>query len=172
MTQAMFRDCCRKKHVKVTPQRLAIYAELSKSTDHPSTDRIFQKIRKRYPGISFDTVNRTLLMFVNIGLVHIVEGAGGRLFDPILEDHHHLRCLKCYSVIDFYNEAYDRLKLPKKIPGDFKVLSRRVVLEGICHNCNTKKRKTSHENSKYVDYDRGAGRVPASNGDRRGKFNG
>lgn len=147
MNKDLFHDYCQQNRIKITPQRLAIYAVLSKATDHPSTDRVFRQVRKDYPGISFDTVNRTLLKFVEIGLIRNVEGGGGRLFDPILEDHHHLRCLKCYAVIDFYNKAYDRLKLPKKLPGDFTVKNTKVILEGICHNCKTKKGRAKNENS-------------------------
>lgn len=136
MDEEAFRKKCRENQIKLTPQRIAILQELSKSKDHPSTDKIFQKVRKRFPRISFDTVNRTVLTFADIGVIRVVEGySGGRCFDPNMEPHHHLRCMKCYSVIDFYNRTYDELRLPKKLPGNFKVLNKKVVLEGLCKNC-------------------------------------
>jgi len=136
MDETAFRKTCRENQIKITPQRLAIYQVLSQSCDHPSTDKIFRKIKKRFPRISFDTVNRTVLTFVDLELVRVVEGCGGgRCFDPNLGPHHHLRCIKCYSIIDFYHKTYDELKLPKNLPGDFKVLNKKVVLEGLCKKC-------------------------------------
>jgi len=87
----LFINKCKQHNLKVTPQRIAIYRELIKSKNHPSADNIFQIIRKEYPNISFDTVNRTLVTFSEIGIVDIVESfSGARRFDPNIESHHHL----------------------------------------------------------------------------------
>ncbi len=140
MDEKALRELCEKHRIKFTPQRLAIYKELSRSKDHPSTDQIFQRIRKRFPNISFDTVNRTVLTFADIGVIRVVEGSGGgRCFDPNMDSHHHLQCIKCYKIIDFYNKTYDDLKLPKALPKNFQVLSKKVVLEGLCEKCKPKK---------------------------------
>jgi Fur family transcriptional regulator, peroxide stress response regulator len=140
----MGEKLCRKEfkehRIKVTGQRLAIYKELSKSFDHPSANKIFQKIRKRFPGISFDTVNRTMLTFAEAGLIRMVEGCGDvRRFDPRMGPHHHLRCIQCHKIIDFRHEAYDNLQVPKKCLHGFKLLSKKVVLEGLCGTCQPKK---------------------------------
>ena len=143
MDEESFRKKLRENKIKVTPQRIAIYRELVNAKDHPSTDNIFKKIRKCFPKISFDTVNRTVLTFVRIDLIRIVEG-GGRRFDPNTGPHHHLRCIQCYSIIDFYSNDYDQLKLPKKIPGNFTILSKKVILEGVCEKCSNQKTGDHH----------------------------
>ncbi len=131
-----FKDRCKKFNLKITPQRLAIYKELLKSKDHPSADAIFKKVRRTFPNISFDTVNRTLLTFSKVGMVHVVEGYGDpKRFDPKMDKHHHFRCIKCNTIIDFYNESYDKIKTPKEFEKQFNVLSKKVVLEGICDKC-------------------------------------
>lgn len=136
MDEQFFYEQCKQNNIKATPQRLAIYKELSKAKDHPSTDQVFQRVRRRYPNVSFDTVNRTVLTFVESGIIRMVEGSGGgRCFDPILDPHHHLQCIKCYAIIDFFNESYDKLRIPKKLPEGFQVLSKKVVLEGLCKKC-------------------------------------
>ncbi|MGD8945919.1 MAG: transcriptional repressor, partial [Desulfobacterales bacterium] len=62
---------------------MAIYRELQKSFEHPTADAMYQIIRKEFPNISFDTVNRTLLTLAQIGLVDLVEVYGGaKRFDP------------------------------------------------------------------------------------------
>lgn len=122
--------------LKATPQRLAVYKEISHSSAHPSADDIYRKLSKKMRGLSFDTVNRTLLTFAEAGLIRVVEGSGDvRRFDPHLEQHHHLRCIKCSRIIDFQSKDYDDIKVPAKYLQGFKLVSKKVVLEGICQEC-------------------------------------
>jgi len=138
MSEQLFREKCLENKIKITDQRAAIYKELSKAIDHPSADKIFRKISKRFPGISFDTVNRTLLTFSEIGLIRTIESYGNiRRFDPVMRPHHHLHCIKCHHIIDFENKNYDVIKIPKNIPKKFSVLSKKVVLEGLCKKCKS-----------------------------------
>jgi Fur family peroxide stress response transcriptional regulator len=132
-----FKDICRRHDLRVTPQRVAIYEEIITSKEHPSAERVFQSIRKIFPNISFDTVNRTLLTFTRIGLIDVVEGHGGpRRFDPDRSKHHHLHCVRCGKIIDFCDERYDKLKVPKDIENRFRVLSKRVVVNILCEACD------------------------------------
>jgi Fur family peroxide stress response transcriptional regulator len=123
-------------HLKVTPQRVAIYKELSNSDSHPTADDIYQIVKRQFPNISFDTVNRTLLTFVKVGVVDVVEIFGGaKRFDPNVTNHHHLHCVQCGKVLDFCHRAYDNLKVPENVEEQFQVISKRVVLKGICKEC-------------------------------------
>ncbi len=136
----VFRNRCREHHLKMTPQRLVIYEELLQSKDHPSADAIFKRVRRSFPNISFDTVNRTLLTFSRIGFIRVVEGHGDpKRFDPQLSNHHHFRCMQCNRIIDFYNESYDRMKIPEEFKKQYNVLNKKVVLEGICDRCQKRK---------------------------------
>jgi Fur family peroxide stress response transcriptional regulator len=133
-----FTKKCKEHNLKITPQRVTIYKELIKSKNHPSADTVFKEIKKEFPNISFDTVNRTLLTFYNIGLVGLVEGRGSpRRFDANLENHHHFFCIKCGKIIDFTNEEFSALPIPEPISKDFKVIQKRVILNGICSTCKT-----------------------------------
>ncbi len=135
-----FKDKGKEHNLRTTPQRIVIYKELCKSKDHPSADTIFRKARKIFPGISFDTVNRTVSIFTRIGIVNIVEGYGDpRRFDPDIDSHHHFRCIRCNNIIDFHNKAYDNLKVPEEIKRQFIVLRKRVCIEGICVQCRKSK---------------------------------
>ncbi len=126
-------------NLKITPQRIAIYKELVQSREHPSAMVIYDRIKKIYPNVSLDTVNRTLLTFAKIGLVRIVEGRGDpKRFDPNLRPHHHFRCIKCGEIYDFYSDEYDALSVPPQLAKKFVVMSKRVNLEGICDKCNSR----------------------------------
>jgi Fur family peroxide stress response transcriptional regulator len=131
-----FVELCQQLHLKVTPQRVAIYKELLNSDRHPTADDIYKIVKRGYPNISFDTVNRTLQTFVKVGIVDVVEIFGGaKRFDPNVTNHHHLHCTQCGKVLDFYNRAYDNLKVPENVEEQFQVISKRVVLKGICKDC-------------------------------------
>ncbi len=126
-----------KEHgLKITPQRTAIYQELLKAKNHPSADDIYKRIVKKIPNISFDTVNRTLLTFSKIGIINVVEGYGqAKRYDPDMDIHHHFRCIQCGSIIDFHNKEYANITVPEEINKQFTVLSKKVVLEGLCSKC-------------------------------------
>ncbi|MFW5636528.1 MAG: Fur family transcriptional regulator [Thermodesulfobacteriota bacterium] len=131
-----FVDICHEHGLKVTPQRVTIYREIINMDTHPTADAIYQIVKKEYPNISFDTVNRTLQTFADIGLVDVMEVFGGaKRFDPNVDDHHHLHCIRCGHVIDFSNRTYDELDVPEEIQQEFTVLGKRVVLKGICKAC-------------------------------------
>jgi Fur family peroxide stress response transcriptional regulator len=135
-----FIDRCRKQGLKVTPQRLAIYNLLMESTDHPSADWIYRKITTTWPTISFDTVNRTLLTFAEIGVIDMVESYSlSRRFDSQISNHHHLHCIKCGQIFDFCDSSFDELQLPDHINGKFTVTGKRMVISGICADCAEKK---------------------------------
>ena len=131
-----FAKTCKAHHHKVTPQRVAIYRELIGSTAHPTVDDMYQIIKNEFPNISYDTVSRTMLTFAAIGIVDLVEVYGGaKRFDPNVSDHHHLHCVSCGAIHDFHNDPYNNLAIPDDIRQNFRVLSSRVVLKGICEQC-------------------------------------
>jgi Fur family transcriptional regulator, peroxide stress response regulator len=135
----MFYDKCAENGLKMTPQRSLIFDELSKATDHPSADTIYKRVRKSLSNISFDTVYRTLLSFTEIGIVSLVEGTGEqKRFEPNLHQHHHFRCIKCYTIYDFENDAYNDIAVPEAVQKQGVIINKRVVLEGICSKCKGK----------------------------------
>lgn len=137
---ALFRDRCKQHNLNITPQRIAIYKELIKSRDHPCSEDIFKRVRNVFPDISIDTVYRTLSTFAQMGVVHIVEGYGeAKRYDPDISPHHHFRCRRCNNIVDFRDEGYDNLKVPKEFRRNFNVTNIKVILEGMCEKC-TKKR--------------------------------
>lgn len=134
---SIFLEKCQENNLKITPQRIAIYKELIRSKDHPSADVIYRKLTRKFPNISLDTVNRTLITFAEIGIAGIVEGSGSpKRFDPNMVNHHHFRCTKCGTIIDFRYELYDNIEIPEEIQRQTTILTKRVVLEGYCNNCD------------------------------------
>jgi Fur family peroxide stress response transcriptional regulator len=133
-----FMRICQRYRLKITPQRVAIYQHLFGLDTHPTADAVYQIVRKEYPHISFDTVNRTLLTFTEIGVLDVVEiFSGAKRFDTDVTPHHHLHCLQCGKVYDFHSAIYDNLTIPQGIQKQFRVVNKRVVLKGFCRTCQS-----------------------------------
>jgi Fur family peroxide stress response transcriptional regulator len=131
-----FTSQCREASLKITPQRIAIYRKLLQTDEHPSAEMLYEKVKKTFPSISLDTVNRTLLTLNKIGAAFTVVGSGdAKRFDGGLHEHQHFRCLKCKRIVDFHHKPFDNIKLPANIKKKFKVLRKTVYLEGICDLC-------------------------------------
>jgi len=134
-----FTDLCRKTGLRVTPQRIEIYKQLIITDEHPSAEILYEKVKKTFPNISFDTVNRTLLTLSRIGAAFIVEGSGDvRRFDGGMEKHQHFKCVKCKRIVDFHYKPFDNIKSPASLGKKFKILKKAVYLEGICDLCEQK----------------------------------
>ncbi len=128
---------CRKHHLKITPQRTVLFKELLSEPDHPTADMVYQRVRETLPNISYDTVNRTLLSFADLGIIRQIESRGtAKRFDPDVSQHHHFQCIKCGRIIDIEDESYNNIGLPKHLPEGLVVLDKHVVLEGICDTCH------------------------------------
>ena len=131
-----FTDYCRKTGLRVTPQRIEIYKQLISTDEHPSTEILYDKVRKTFPSISFDTVNRTLLTLSRIGAASVVAGSGDvRRFDGETDKHQHFKCIKCKRIVDFQHKPFDDIKLPSNLAKKFIILRKAVYLEGICDLC-------------------------------------
>ncbi len=124
---------------------MAIFRALYGDRSHPSADAVYSRVRKEFPHISFDTVNRTLQSFATLGLIAVAESYGRqRRYDTRTGQHHHLYCVKCHKIIDFESRDYDSLRVPDYISNTHTVLGKRVVLEGVCAQCSKKERKEHH----------------------------
>jgi Fur family peroxide stress response transcriptional regulator len=96
-------------------------------------------MRKTFPTISLDTVNRTLLTLSKIGAAFIVEGSGDvKRFDGGMESHQHFRCTQCRRIIDFHHAPFDSIAIPPELADSFLIVRSTVYLEGICRYCQKK----------------------------------
>ena len=131
-----FANKCKEIGLKVTLQRIVVFRELFKTDEHPSAETLHKKIKEKFPSISLDTVNRTLITLSEIGAADIVEGSGdAKRYDAGLGGHQHFKCVKCKRIIDFHYKPFDDIKIPAYINKKFKVLKKTVYLEGICDVC-------------------------------------
>jgi Fur family peroxide stress response transcriptional regulator len=126
--------------IKITPQRVAIYRELANTNEHPSAEAVYKKIKNYYPNISLTTIYRTLETFEKLRLVSVVNILyNAARYDANLEPHHHLVCVVCKKVEDYYDDSLMNLDISDKTLANYKVLGYTVQLNGICKDCRKKK---------------------------------
>ncbi|MCP4709772.1 MAG: transcriptional repressor [Planctomycetes bacterium] len=138
MTKKMdvFREKCRSAGLRITPQRMGIYQALIATKDHPSVEMVHRQVKKQYPNISLDTVNRTLVTLSDIGMAMMMAGSGdARRYDADMEDHQHFQCLKCKKIFDLHVSSLNNIEIPPCL-ARFTVQNTSVSFEGFCDSCN------------------------------------
>jgi Fur family peroxide stress response transcriptional regulator len=119
----------------VTPQRTIIYEELLDSDDHPNVELLYNRVKKRLPDISFDTVYRTLVTFFELKLAGVVEGLSStKRYDYNTDNHYHFICLKCGAIMDIMEIPFN-FKTPETIEKKYSPSNTRIIFEGICSKC-------------------------------------
>ena len=132
----MLREQCRQAGIKVTHQRLEIFREISRAKDHPSAEILYERLKRRLPTISLDTVYRTLATFEGLGLIKKVHLLSEQTrFDPDTGIHHHFICARCRKIIDFDWPDFDSVRPPEQTGQFGKVLGQQAELRGICKEC-------------------------------------
>lgn len=121
--------------LKLTPQRQAIYFDIIEDKSHPTAQTVYNRIKINYPYISFDTVNRTLLSFVEKGLAVVIpDQSKAKRFDACIDPHCHFSCLKCHRLIDVDYDFSNKINIPKSINKN-KIMQTKIIFEGICDDC-------------------------------------
>jgi Fur family transcriptional regulator, peroxide stress response regulator len=130
------REALKASGLRITPQRMAIYLQMLFSEDHPSVSDIHERVRKKLPSISLDTVYRTLWKFSELGLISPVTTSGdGVRFDSRISHHHHFICAKCGRTIDFENSRLDEVPVPAGVERMGEVWDVHMEVRGICKDC-------------------------------------
>lgn len=135
-------DACRDADLKLTHQRLEIFHELAKATDHPTAETLYKRLTEKLPTLSLDTVYRTLATFAEHNLVYRVQTTERHARFEAEGGHHHAICLRCGAITDFEWMDFEKSPLPDPIAKWGSISGKQVTLRGICAQCA---RKTSGE---------------------------
>ncbi len=131
-----FIKACRQKGLKATSQRREILRELSLTTEHPDAETIYQRVRKRLPAISLDTVYRTLRIFEENGNVFRVSTINDRArYDANTDCHHHFICAHCGKIIDLNSAILDRFAIPSELASIGRIERVHIEFRGQCRHC-------------------------------------
>jgi Fur family transcriptional regulator, peroxide stress response regulator len=131
-----FVEQCKAAGLKITPQRLLVYRALLRDETHPNPDRLYRKIKRSHPTISHATVYATLESFERHGIIARVTPLHETVrFDPIVEPHHHIVCIRCKTVTNLLDPDFDALPIPERVRRDQTVLGYSVYINVLCPTC-------------------------------------
>lgn len=135
-----FVETCRRSALRVTHQRTEVFRELAMTDEHPDAETVYDRVRKRLPSISRDTVYRTLSSLEAQGLVRRTEVlVGPGRYDANTDIHHHFVCTRCGRVQDFESPALDGLALPPSVKALGTIESAHVQVRGVCSACASRR---------------------------------
>jgi len=127
------------KKLRTTEQRRVILEELSKLRTHPTANEVYEIVRKRLPRISLGTVYRNLEVLSESGMIQKLEMAGTqKRFDGIIENHYHVRCVKCGRVDDVPGKPISSINEALNGSTGYEILWHRLEFVGLCPRCRNK----------------------------------
>lgn len=124
---------------KVTLQRLAVYDMLSHTTEHPTAEMIYQKVKEQYPTMSFATVYKSVEIFSKLGVIQVLNtGEDSFRYDAKTSEHPHIKCTKCGRVNDVSHLDARAVESLVENETGFKVNGHQFYFYGICPDCQKK----------------------------------
>jgi Fur family peroxide stress response transcriptional regulator len=130
-------EALRNKGYKATPQRIAICRIVLNSRTHPSAQQVYDEVKKIHPTVSLATVYKTLEVLRNLELVQEINLPKGQArFDPYLNPHINLICLKCGNITDLDDITVKEITRKVAAATKFRPTGQRVDVYGICQKCS------------------------------------
>lgn len=125
---------------KVTPQRREILRILLAAKKHLSAREVYDRIRKNFPRVSFDTVYRNLHLLTELHIVNRLDFSDGCRRYEINNrhtHHHHLVCLGCGGAWELPGCPLESIRVDDN-RRDFRVVTHRFEVFGYCGPCQVK----------------------------------
>ncbi|HYL47890.1 MAG TPA: Fur family transcriptional regulator [Stellaceae bacterium] len=121
---------CLDKGLKMTEQRRIIARVLSESADHPDVEAVHRRAAAIDPKISIATVYRTVRLFQEASILERHDFGDGRArYEEAPTEHHdHLIDLQSGKVIEFRNEAIEKLQREVASRLGYKLVDHRLEL--------------------------------------------
>jgi Fe2+ or Zn2+ uptake regulation protein len=123
---------------RLTPQRAAVLDTVRQAQDHPTARDVYQRVRRRVPGIGFATVYRALNLLADHGQVlelQLGDEAVAR-YDGNVSRHDHVICSNCGAVADVRVELPGRVTVEATVASGFTVDAYELRFSGRCPSCS------------------------------------
>ena len=134
----IFRDFIVEKGLKSTRQRDTILDAFLSSDRHMSIEELYLKLRAKHPNIGYATVYRTLKLFAESGIAREIQfGDGQTRYEHVNEGEHHdhLVCTRCATIVEFENDAIEKLQDEVATSHGFLIERHKLELYGLCPKC-------------------------------------
>lgn len=131
----------RSRGLKLTGPRKRVVLKLLSVKGHIAADDLIELLRKDKTPVSKATVYRTLALVSQSGLIDAHDfDKGKRLYEPMVgrAHHDHLFCISCGKVIEFEEEAIERLQDMVVQKHRFTPVYHSHKIFGYCSGCKDK----------------------------------
>jgi len=124
---------CAEKGLKMTGQRRIIARVLSDSSDHPDVELLYSRASAVDSHISIATVYRTVKLFEEAGITQKHDFGDGRArYEEAGTEHHdHLIDIKTGKIIEFSNEAIEKLQKEIAAKLGYRLIDHRLELYAV-----------------------------------------
>lgn len=129
-------ELLRGQGLRMTPQRLAIVAEVMATSGYVVPQVLIPRVQARVPGVSAATVYRTLERLERVGVlahVHLESGVGYHRVDQ--RPHAHLICTECGAESELSGETLQRLERLVEREHGFRPDFTHQAMNGRCLAC-------------------------------------
>ena len=118
-------------------KRDAILSCLRQTTEHPSADWVYAKLKPQIPDLALGTVYRNLSLFKDQGLIASLGTVGGvERFDGNVTPHVHFICTACHKVLDLSQiQVPEELNASADRASGGRVESCQLTFNGRCGSC-------------------------------------
>lgn len=137
-----FKAALKAESLRLTPQRVAILADVLESEEHRECDDILASLKRKNIAVSRATIYRTLDILQQAGFVRRLDvgAAPSRYENKVAQDHHdHMICLNCGKIFEFIDMEVEARQVQISREYDFQLTSHVHQLFGYCSNCRTEK---------------------------------
>lgn len=137
---AAFKDALRERSLKSTAQRDDIARVFFAIGRHISVEELYREVKQVNPRVGYATVYRTVRLLRECGLAaerHFHDGEAR--FENVEHEHHHdhLICERCGRIVEFANDAIERLQEQVAQKLGFVITRHKMELYGVCAECRT-----------------------------------
>jgi Fur family ferric uptake transcriptional regulator len=136
-------DLLRQHGIQATAQRLAVLRAVS-SRPHISANEIEEIVGADIGAISRQSVYDSLSVLVEKGLIRKIQpvGSAARYEDRVDDNHHHLICRVCESVVDVDCAVGAAPCLTAADDFGYEIDEAEVAYRGLCPDCQVEGRTT------------------------------
>ena len=125
------------KPLRHSRQRELVLETVRGCKDHPTADEIYELVRTQDATISKGTVYRNLNLLSELGEIRkLPMPVGPDHYDFNLGSHYHFICRNCYKVVDASIPYDEKLNSASAALPGFKTEWHRLILVGLCAECN------------------------------------